>query len=123
MAEVIGEGTFDITGFGPELEAAAKGHRRLGTRVLFENGAVRVWEVRLRPGERGEFHLHDGPYFWTVVQGGTGLQRSDDGTYKLREYHEGDTSFQENSPEHRMIHDFENAGVDVIRFVTVELLR
>jgi quercetin dioxygenase-like cupin family protein len=43
-----------------------------------------VWEVRLRPGERGPFHAHTRRYFWTVVDGGTGLQRSADGTYRVR---------------------------------------
>lgn len=122
MAEVIREGTFEVDDFEAELEAARAGNRQVGSRVLFENDRVRVWEVRLEPGERGAFHLHDGPYFWTVVDGGIGLQRSKDGTYKVRDYREGDTSFQDNSPRDTMIHDFENAGDSRIRFVTVELL-
>lgn len=30
----------------------------LGTRVLLDNNRVRVWEVRLAPGEEGEVHRH-----------------------------------------------------------------
>jgi quercetin dioxygenase-like cupin family protein len=122
MADVIGEGTFEVGDFDKELDAARRGHRQLGTRVLFENDRIRVWEVRLAPGERGAFHLHDRHYVWTVVDGGVGLQRSDDGTYKLRRYHVGDTSYQDNTAEDPMIHDFENAGDAEIRFVTTELL-
>jgi hypothetical protein len=122
MAEVIDEGTFDVGDFDKELQAAREGNRQLGTGVLFENDRVRVWEVRLAPGERGAFHLHDRHYFWTVVDGGIGKQRSDDGTWKLRRYEVGDTSYQDNSTENPMIHDFENAGDTDIRFVTVELL-
>lgn len=121
MPEVLGEGTFDVEEFADELDAAS-GNRHIGSRVLFENERVRVWEVRLQPGERGEFHIHDRHYFWTVVDGGIGKQRSADGTYKLRRYDTGDTSFQANTPDDAMIHDFENAGEAVIRFITVELL-
>ena len=122
MAEVIGEGTFEVGDFEKELDAARQGNRQIGSKVLFENDRVRVWEVRLAPGERGAFHLHDRNYFWTVVEGGIGKQRSDDGTWKLRRYDVGDTSFQDNTPDNAMIHDFENAGDAEIRFVTVELL-
>ena len=30
----------------------------IGTRMLFENDRVRVWEVRLAPGEEGAVHRH-----------------------------------------------------------------
>lgn len=121
MPEVLEEGTFDVDEFDKEL-AAAPDNRDIGSSVLFENDRVRVWEVRLQPGERGAFHLHDRNYFWTVVDGGIGKQRSPDGTYKLRRYNTGDTSFQDNTPDDSMIHDFENAGDAEIRFITVELL-
>lgn len=121
MAEVIDEGTFDPTDFAAEL-AAAPANRDIGTRLWFENDRVRVWEVRLQPGERGPFHIHDRPYFWTVVDGGLGKQRTDDGVWKLRRYEVGDTSFVNNSPGDSMIHDFENAGDSEIRFITVDLL-
>jgi hypothetical protein len=31
----------------------------IGTALLFENDRVRIWEVRLAPGERGAVHRHD----------------------------------------------------------------
>ena len=31
----------------------------IANRVLFENDRVRIWEVRLAPGERGALHRHD----------------------------------------------------------------
>jgi len=81
-----------------------------------------VWEVSLQPGERGPFHSHTRRYFWTVVDGGIGRQRSPDGAMITREYHDGDTEYSEHSPAEPMIHDFENVGDTPIRFVTVELL-
>jgi len=121
MPEELEEGGFDVEEFEAELSAAPD-NREIGSSVLFENDRVRVWEVRLQPGERGAFHIHDRNYFWTVVDGGIGKQRSPDGTYKLRRYDTGDTSFQDNTPDDSMLHDFENAGDVEIRFITVELL-
>jgi len=118
---IIEEGVFPATEFEEEL-AAAPGNHALGTSLWFENERTRVWEVRLEPGERGPFHAHTTNYFWTVVDGGTGLQRRDDGSSVTREYRVGDTLYLENSPESPMIHDLENVGDTLLRFVTVEIL-
>ncbi len=40
---------------------------RVGTRLLSETDRVRVWEIRLAPGERIGFHRHVLDYFWTAV--------------------------------------------------------
>jgi len=36
----------------------------VGTRLLFENDRVRVWEMRLRPGESCERHVHESDYLF-----------------------------------------------------------
>ncbi len=120
MPEVIEEGTFDLADYEDELAAAPTNHD-VGTKLVFENERVGVWEIRLQPGERGAFHIHDKPYFWTVVDAGIGRQRTDDGTYVVRRYEVGDTSFGDHSGGNHMIHDFENYGDTEIRFMTVEL--
>lgn len=119
-AEIVDQGTFNIAEFVKELEDAPR-NLEVGSRLWFENTAIRVWEVRLQPGERGPFHAHTQRYFWTVVDGGIGRQRSADGTMITRHYHVGDTNYSEHSPDDPMIHDFENAGDCEIRFITVEL--
>jgi hypothetical protein len=48
--ETIEEGAYDVASFAAEL-AAAPGNLAVGTSRLFENDRVRVWEVRLEPGE------------------------------------------------------------------------
>lgn len=120
-ARVIDTATFDRDAYADEL-AAAPHNADVGTRLWFDNDAIRVWEVRLRPGERGPFHAHTRRYFWTVVDGGIGRQRSADGSMITREYHVGDTNYSVHSPDAPMIHDFENVGATDIRFITVELL-
>jgi oxalate decarboxylase/phosphoglucose isomerase-like protein (cupin superfamily) len=121
MAEVTEEGTFDPAEFQDELAVAA-GNLEVGTRLWFQNDRITVWEVNLAPGERGPFHAHTRRYFWTVVEPGTGRQRSPDGTVKVRRYEVGDTQYAEPSPADPLIHDLENVGETTLRFVTVELL-
>ena len=52
MAEVVEEGTFDPVEYEAELEAAPTNHR-VGTKLVYENDRVGVWEIRLRPGRAG----------------------------------------------------------------------
>ena len=121
MAEVTEEGTFDPAEFGAELAVAAS-NLEVGTRLWFQNDRIKVWEIDLAPGERGPFHAHTHRYFWTVVEPGSGRQRSPDGTVKVRRYEVGDTQYSEPSPADPLIHDLENAGQTRLRFVTVELV-
>ena len=41
----------------------------IGTRMLFENDRVRVWEVRLAPGEEGAVHRHELDHLLIQVAG------------------------------------------------------
>jgi beta-alanine degradation protein BauB len=43
---------------------------QVGTRLLFENERVRVWDLALAPGESLERHVHSLDYFYIVVSGG-----------------------------------------------------
>ena len=113
-------GTFSVDEFAEEL-AEAGANRQLGTALWFENDHVRIFEVRLGPGERGPFHVHDATYFWTVVEPGRGLQRFADGTFVVRNYALGDTKYLTHSSDDPLVHDLENVGGSTLRFVTVEL--
>jgi hypothetical protein len=52
--------------------AAARGITlgEVGHRIVLENEHVRVWEVRLDPGETIDFHLHYHPYIVISLGGG-----------------------------------------------------
>ena len=115
------EGTFDLGDVADELAAAAR-NTAVGTRLLFENERVRVWEVRLEPGVACPFHAHTYPYFWTCVSAGAGRQRSGDGSIRVLRYAEGDTHLSEQAPEAPLVHDLENVGETPLRFITVELI-
>jgi hypothetical protein len=43
---------------------------QVGTRLMFENEAVRIWDFALAPGEFIERHIHRLDYFFIVTSGG-----------------------------------------------------
>jgi hypothetical protein len=51
----------------------------VGTTLLSEDQRVRVWEIRLKPGERIHFHRHVLDYFWTAVTPGKAISHQADG--------------------------------------------
>jgi hypothetical protein len=50
------------------------------------------------------------------------LQRFADGSYAVRDYEVGETKFLEHTSSTPLVHDLENTGDTVLRFVTVEIL-
>lgn len=44
--------------------------RDVGQRIVLENEYVRVWEIRLEPGETIDFHIHHHPYVVISLGGG-----------------------------------------------------
>lgn len=116
------QGRYDVERYAGEL-AEAPGNLAVGTTLLHENDQVKVWELRLAPGERGPFHAHTRNYFWTVVDAGVGKQRLEDGSYLVRNYEVGQTQFSTHTADDPLIHDLENVGDTELRFITVELLR
>jgi quercetin dioxygenase-like cupin family protein len=43
----------------------------VGTKLIFENERVRVWEFTLQPGEDTGAHRHEHDYFFYPIEGGT----------------------------------------------------
>ncbi len=41
----------------------------VGTKLLFENERVRVWELDLEPGARSDVHRHDHDYLLVQIEG------------------------------------------------------
>jgi hypothetical protein len=55
------------------LKAAADRGIKLGEvgqKIMLENEFIRVWEVRLEPGQTHDFHIHDHPYLVVSLGGG-----------------------------------------------------
>ena len=94
----------------------------VGSRLLSENERVRVWEIRLKPGERIGFHRHVLDYFWTSVSGGRGRQHVHDGSTVEYTYQPGETRHETYGSGEFKVHDLENLGDKEMVFMTIEFL-
>ncbi|MGC5615373.1 hypothetical protein [Georgenia sp. Z1491] len=101
-------------------DLAFDGH--VGSRLLSETDRVRVWEIRLAPGERWHAHRHVLDYFWTAVTAGTSRQHTFDGTTRDVSYGAGETRHFHFGPGEYLLHDIENIGDQELIFTTVEHL-
>ena len=121
--EVVGT---DFEGWSGELKAEFTEHAqdgRVGSRLLSQNDRVRVWEIRLAPGERWHAHRHVLDYFWTAVTGGRGRQHVHDGTTVEYTYAPGETRHETYGPGQFKVHDLENLGDKDMVFMTIEFLQ
>ena len=95
----------------------------VGTTLLSESERVRVWIIRLAPGERIGFHRHVLDYFWTSVTGGRGRQHVHDGTTVEYTYQPGETRHETYGLFEFKVHDLENLGDKEMVFMTIEFLQ
>ena len=95
---------------------------RVGTELLFENERVRVWDLRLAPGERAGFHRHSHDYFFVVIGGGRLKSvRGDGSDWYETAMRDGEVHFREIADED--VHDAINVGDETWRNIVVELKR
>jgi hypothetical protein len=94
----------------------------VGTRLLSQDGRVRVWEVRLKPSERLSFHRHVLDYFWVAIAPGRARSHQQDGSVVEATYVAGQTSHLTYGPGEFKVHDLENIGDTELIFTTVEFL-
>ena len=95
----------------------------VGTQLLSEDDRVRVWDIRLKPGERISFHRHQLDYFWTAVTAGRARSRQQDGSTVETDYYAGETRHESYRAGEFKIHDLENIGDSELVFTTVEFLQ
>ena len=50
-------------------EDAGSDMDKVGTKLLFENERVRIWEMKMEPGETGGLHRHDLDYVLVQLEG------------------------------------------------------
>ena len=93
-----------------EFEREAKNPNPcVGSTLISENERVRVWMIRLAPGERIGFHRHVLDYFWTAVSGGRGRQHVHDGTTVEYTYQPGETRHETYGPGEFKVHDLDKS--------------
>jgi hypothetical protein len=100
--------------------------RKLGdvaTKLLFENERVRIWEMRLGPGEEGTVHRHDLDYVLVQIEGDRmAVVPEPDSGGSFREYLEADV-FPGNTIfiERGGIETARNVGKRAYREILIEL--
>jgi beta-alanine degradation protein BauB len=112
-------------GWSPELVREFETHAfdpHVGSRLLSQDARVRVWEIRLAPGERWHAHRHVLDYFWTAVHAGRSRQHTADGTTREVSYDAGETRHFTFARGEYLLHDIENVGDGELVFTTVEHL-
>jgi quercetin dioxygenase-like cupin family protein len=90
-----------------------------GTRVVFENDRVRVWEIELAPGETLAMHHHDLDYVVVTLTEGQTTVEWEDGRRETREQTPGALTWREAPHAHALT----NTGPTVYRNRMVELKR
>lgn len=94
----------------------------VGSRLVSESDRVRVWTLRLAPGQRIGFHKHVLDYFWTALTSGRAISHMDDGRTVEASYEPGATVHHTYGPGEFKIHDLQNVGETELIFTTVEFL-
>ena len=117
----------DNSAWPPEIAAEFEREKRspnpcVGSELVSESDCVRVWMIRLQPGERIGFHRHVLDYFWTSVSGGRGRQHVHDGTTVEYNYMPGETRHETYGKGQYKVHDLENLGDKEMVFMTIEFL-
>lgn len=98
---------------------------QVGTRLMYENERVRVWDLALAPGEQLERHIHRLPYFFVVESGG--LIRfsnpDDEREYEDVQFEDDQVTFVEVSEDGKVDNRLTNIGEKRHRNYVVELKR
>jgi beta-alanine degradation protein BauB len=113
----------NFAGWSAEIrqEFADNAHNhQVGSVLLSETDEVRVWSIRLAPGERVPAHRHVLNYFWTALTDGISLQHTDDGTTRRVVYRAGETRHFSFPGDEYILHDLYNDGPGELAFLTVE---
>ena len=106
-----------------EFEREKQNHNGcVGNALVSESDRVRVWTIRLAPGERFGFHRHVLDYFWSVLTSGRARAHMDDGSTVEHTYAAGETRHETHTAGHFKVHDLENIGDSELIFCTVEFL-
>jgi hypothetical protein len=98
---------------------------QVGTRVMFENERVRVWDLALEPGESLEKHIHRLDYFFIVESGGLIRFADPDNPadYRDVQFQDDQVTFPTVPPGGKVDNRLTNIGTKRHRNYVIELKR
>jgi quercetin dioxygenase-like cupin family protein len=91
----------------------------VGTRVIFENERVRVWEIELAPGETLPMHFHELDYVVVSLADGPTTVEWEDGRRETSSHTPGEITWRSAPHAHALI----NSGTKPYRNRLIELKR
>jgi beta-alanine degradation protein BauB len=95
----------------------------VGTAMLGANDRVRVWEIKLAPGERCLFHCHRTSFYWVSHTDAVARVSFPDGTYHDYAHKAGEVTYVEVRAGEQVVQDLTNVGDTPLCITTVELLQ
>lgn len=101
-----------------ELEAL-EFKESLGNSLLFEDDAIKLWNLKLEAGERMPFLRHNKNYSWISESDALLKSRFGNGKISLIRINQGDTEYFENLKK-EYINDLENIGETTAVFKVLE---
>jgi hypothetical protein len=96
---------------------------QVGTRIMFENERVRVWDLALAPGESLGKHIHRTDYFFIVESGGLIRFADPDNPADFHDvqFEDGQVTFRDVGPEGKVDNRLLNIGSKPHRNYVFEL--
>jgi beta-alanine degradation protein BauB len=98
---------------------------QVGTRLMFENERVRVWDLALAPGEQLETHVHRHAYLYVTIAPGLIRFADPDDPSRYQDYHfrEDEVGFYDREPGGKVDPRLINVGPNDHRNLVIELKR
>jgi quercetin dioxygenase-like cupin family protein len=94
------------------------GENPIGTSLVYEDEAVRIWRIDLEPGAEAPWHTHKLDYTTVVIEGGVVERENDDGTVDRFDLEPGDLM---RGREGTIRHMVRNVGATKFANVIVEV--
>ena len=97
----------------------------VGTKLMFENGHVRVWDLALEPGQQLAKHIHRVDHFYVVTSGGLIRFENPDDSADRRDvqFEDDQVTWRNVPPEGKIDNRLTNIGTKPHRNYLIELLR
>ena len=86
----------------------------IATDVLFENDAVKIWNLIVDPGESSDWHMHQRDYVTIVVEGAGLTVEYDDGTSDDSPSGPGTWRYHDKHKIHRVVNNSDMRYVNVL---------
>jgi hypothetical protein len=86
----------------------------VGTKLMFEDDRVSVWELKLAPGEATAWHQHLHDYMFVVVRNGRVRVEFLDGSFEEQDDVIGAVGIREKDLPHRLVNLSQNEYFNIV---------